>query len=292
MYELIQAAENTFYMDCPAKVGFYRVSHDEVVLIDSGSDKDAAKKVRRHLDAQGWKLRAIYNTHSHADHIGGNRFLAEQTGCRVFARGIERSFTESPILEPAFLNGGMPPEELKNKFLMAAPSSAEPLTQECLPDGLTLLPLPGHSWDMVGFETKDGVIFLADCLSSLETLEKYRIGYLYDPKAYIETLESVKTMQAKLFVPSHAAAAEDVAPLAQSNIDAVREIADTIVSLSGEGMTFDDLLSAVFDHYALTMTRQQYALVGSTVRSYLSWLSEEGRVALTVENNRALWRAV
>lgn len=59
MYELLQAVENSFYRDCPTKVGFYRASPTEVVLFDSGSDKDAAKKVKRILDAQGWQLKAI-----------------------------------------------------------------------------------------------------------------------------------------------------------------------------------------------------------------------------------------
>lgn len=53
MYELLQAAENSFYRDCPTKVGFYRTSPTEVVLFDSGSDKNAAKKVKQILDAQG-----------------------------------------------------------------------------------------------------------------------------------------------------------------------------------------------------------------------------------------------
>ena len=75
MYELVQVGENTFYMDCPSKVGFYRTGGNEVVIIDSGNDKDAGKKIRKILDAQGWQLKAIYNTHSHADHVGGNQYL-------------------------------------------------------------------------------------------------------------------------------------------------------------------------------------------------------------------------
>jgi len=80
MYELIQVSENCYYIACPAKIGAVKTGPDTVCLIDSGSDKDAAKKVKKHLDANGWKLDAIYNTHSNADHIGGNRYLHEQTG--------------------------------------------------------------------------------------------------------------------------------------------------------------------------------------------------------------------
>lgn len=71
MYELIQAKGSSYYIESPAKVGLVRLNDTEVCLIDSGSDKDAGRKVRQHLDANGWRLAAIYNTHSNADHIGG-----------------------------------------------------------------------------------------------------------------------------------------------------------------------------------------------------------------------------
>ena len=74
-----------------------------VCLIDSGSDKDAGRRVRQILDANGWRLTAIYNTHSNADHIGGNQYLQRQTGCRIFAPGVERDFTQHTVLEPSFL---------------------------------------------------------------------------------------------------------------------------------------------------------------------------------------------
>ena len=44
MYELIQAGERTYYIECPAKMGLFNINDEEVCLIDSGNDKDAAKK--------------------------------------------------------------------------------------------------------------------------------------------------------------------------------------------------------------------------------------------------------
>ncbi|MBQ1235925.1 MAG: MBL fold metallo-hydrolase, partial [Oscillospiraceae bacterium] len=200
MYELIQVSENNFYIQSPAKIGLVKLNESEVCLIDSGSDKDAGRKVRQILDKNNWKLKAIYVTHSNADHIGGCKYLQSQTGCKIYAPGIECAFTKFPVLEPSFLYGGFPTKELRHKFLMAQESVAEELQSAHLPEGFEITPLPGHFFGMVGFRTADDVVYLADCLSSRETLEKYRIGFIYDVAAYLKTLENVKTMQAKLFV--------------------------------------------------------------------------------------------
>lgn len=290
MYELIQVTDRTCYIESPAKIGLVRLGDSDVCLIDSGNDKDAGRKVRQLLDANGWHLTAIYNTHSNADHIGGNRYLQGQTGCRVFAPGVECAFTRRPILEPSFLYGGYPCRDLRHKFLMAQESDAEPLTADALPKGLKTIELPGHFFDMVGYRTPDDVVFLADCLSSRETLEKYQVSFVYDVAAYLETLETVKGLSARMFVPAHAPAAEDVSELAQLNIDKVHEIAEKILGLCAEPASFESVLRRLFADYGLRMTFEQHVLVGSTVRSYLSWLRDAGRLEVEFEDNVLLWR--
>lgn len=291
MYELIQIPDtNCYYIQSPAKIGLVKLDDSRVCLIDSGSDKDAGRKVRQHLDANGWQLSAIYNTHSNADHIGGNKYLQGQTGCQIYAPGIECAFTRRPILEPSFLYGGYPCKDLRHKFLLAQESDARLLTPNVLPEGFALLPLPGHFFDMVGFRTPDEVVYLADCLSSKETLEKYQISFIYDVAAYLKTLETVQTLEARMFVPAHAEATTDIAPLARYNIQKVQEIAQKILDLCREPLCFESLLQQLFAHYGLVMNFEQYVLVGSTVRSYLAWLKDEGRLQAEFDNNLLLWR--
>ena len=292
MYELNHITGNSYYIQSPSKMGLVKLSDTDVCLIDRGNDKDAGRKVRQLLDANGWHLTAIYNTHSNADHIGGNRYLQGQTKCKIYAQGIECDITRHPVLEPAFLYGGFPPKDLRHKFLMAQESDAQELTPAVLPEGFELLQLPGHFFHMVGFRSPDDVVYLADCLSSRETLDKYQIGFLYDVAAYLDTLERVKTMQAAAFVPAHAQVTEDIAPLAQYNIDKVHEIADHMVELCAEPVMFGELLKKLFDDYGLTLTFEQYVLVGSTVKSYLAWLKDTGRLTALFEDNRLLWRRV
>ena len=292
MYELIQVSERDYYIQSPAKIGLVRLNDSDVCLIDSGNDKDAGRKLRQILDANKWHLTAIYNTHSNADHIGGNQYLQRQTGCRVYAPGIDCAFTRRPILEPSFLYGGFPPGDLRHKFLMAQESDARDLTPDVLPEGFALIPLPGHFFDMVGFRTPDDTVYLGDCLSSRETLEKYRIGFIYDVAAYLKTLETVKSMQAKQFVPSHAPACSEIASLAQHNMDQVLEIAERIVGICAEPVCFESVLQRLFSDYGLDMNFEQYVLVGSTVRSYLAWLRDTGRLQVLFENSMLLWQRV
>lgn len=292
MYELIQAGPRSWYIESPAKIGIIFAEEGNVWLVDAGGDKDAGRRVRKLLDEKGWTCAGILTTHSNADHIGGCKYLQQQYSCPVFAPGIESAFTRWPVLEPAFLYGGFPPADLRHKFLMAQGSDAVDLADPRFPGAVEVIPLPGHFFDMVGYRAPDGVVFLADCLSSEATLKKYQISFVYDVAAYLDTLEKVSAMEAPLFVPAHAAATADIAPLARVNHRKVLELAELIGELCRQPLPFETVLQRLFARLELTMDFQQYALVGSTVRSYLSWLKDSGRLCARFENNQLLWQTI
>lgn len=292
MYELVQVGEKSYYINCPAKIGVYLADEYHVYLIDSGNDKDAGRKVRQILEKNNWKLKGILNTHSNADHIGDNRYLQNQTGCIVFSGGIEAAFTQYPILEPSFLYGGYPCKDLRHKFLLAQHSNVTSFSAGNFPKEIEIVPLPGHFFDMVGFRTPDQTVFLADCISSKETLEKYAISFIYDVEAYLKTLDKVETMKAAMFVPAHAEASADVRELIQYNRKKIYEVAVCLREICSEAMTFEQVLQRVFNRYGLVMNFEQYVLVGSTVRSYLSWLKDKGEMNVDFQNNQLLWKSV
>lgn len=292
MYELIQITENCYYIQSPAKVGLVKLNDEDVCIIDSGNDKEAGRKIRKLIDANGWKLKAIYNTHSNADHIGGNKYLQSNTGCKIFAPGKECAFTRHTELEPAYLFGGYPFKDLRHKFLMAQESDAQYLSEENIPEGFEIIHLPGHFLDMVGFKTPDNVIYLADCISSKNTLDKYKIAFLYDVEKYLQTLEYIKTLNAKMFVPAHADVCEDIQELAQYNIDKTIEVANKIEEICERPISFEHILQKLFNDYGLTLNVEQYVLVGSTVKSYLSWLKDTGKIQIVFEDNMLLWSKI
>lgn len=292
MYELNQVGEKSYYINCPAKIGIYLAGNTDVYLIDSGNDKEAGKKVRKILDEKGWNLLGILNTHSNADHIGGNQYLQQQTGCKVFSGGMEKAFIEFPVLEPSFLYGGYPCKDLRHKFLLAKSSIAKDFSDEAFPKAIEVIPLKGHFFDMVGFRTPDDTVFLADCLSSRDTLEKYQIAFIYDVAQYLETLERIKSIKGKMFVPAHAPATDNITELADYNRNKVHEIAEKILSVCREPICFEQILQKLFFDYGLTMNFEQYVLVGSTIRSYLSWLKDSDKLDVSFEDNMLLWNVV
>lgn len=288
MYELIKITDRSYYIDCPAKIGVYDTG-DGVYFIDSGGDKDAGRRMRKILDEQGWKLLGILVTHSNADHIGGCQYLQKQTGCKIFAPGIEAQFTRTPLLEPSFLYGGYPPKPLRHKFLMAQSCACLDVTDEAFPAGVEVLPLPGHFFDQCGYLLPDGTAFIADCVSSAETLDKYGFPFIYDVQAYLDTLSRLPETGAKMYVPSHAAACEDIGPLALANRRHIERLGELVLHLCIEPRTFEEILKLAFDDLRLELSFQQYVLVGSTLRSFLAWYLDAGRVSAEFVDNRLLW---
>lgn len=289
MYELKQVGENTFYINCPAKMGVYRLSDDKVILIDSGNDKEAGKKVLKILDENNWMLEAVINTHSNADHIGGNKLLSDRTGCRIYSTKLESAFCEFPILEPSFLYGGFPCKQLRNKFLLAEPSRVNDIADITLPQGMEVFPLRGHFFDMIGVKTPDDIYFMADCVSSDIILEKYHIAFIYDVSEYLNTLDKIETITGRLFVPAHAEAVSSIKPLAGINRKKVFEIIEAVKDICKKSCSFEEILKTLFDRYNLTMNFNQYVLVGSTVKSYLSYMSDNQTLSAEFQDNKLLW---
>jgi hydroxyacylglutathione hydrolase len=57
--------------------------HDEENDLTAAIDTPEASKIEAALEAKGWKLTHILNTHHHYDHSGGNEELKKKWGCIV-----------------------------------------------------------------------------------------------------------------------------------------------------------------------------------------------------------------
>ncbi len=305
-------AGNTFVARGPTNLGLYVFRQGDAaraLVIDSGGDEDSGRRIVRECERLGVSLAALLNTHSNADHCGGNASVYKRTGCAIAATGLEAAFLQYPQLEASFLAGAFPQKALRNKFLMAPPSRAthllEPPCELALgergevdiqklsatgSDSLHIVSLPGHYFGMVGVMTPDKVFFAADALAGAPILEKYHIFFFYDVAAELETLSMLERIEAAWFVPSHAEPVRDIRPLVGLNRAKIFEIAEVIVGLVRDSASLEDIVADVCAHYDIILNADQHVLVGSTIRSYLSWLCDQGRLEYGFERNRMTFR--
>jgi glyoxylase-like metal-dependent hydrolase (beta-lactamase superfamily II) len=284
----------TYYIPAPTNIGLY-AKDGAAVLIDSGNDKEAGRQVARLINEQGWKLRLIVNTHSNADHIGGNAFLQSKTGCRISATSLESAFIQEPLLEPAFLLGGHPFDDLRNKFLMAKPSRVTdviPSSGKILDTELEAVPLPGHFFDMIGIRTPDDVLFIADSLFPEEVISKYHSFFLLDIRAHLKTLEHLREMDAGCFVPGHGEPGTDISMLIEVNRKKIDEISALLETFTKHPVSTEDILCLFCERYDIRLDANQYVLVSSTLKSYLAYLKDEGRVETLFKRGKLLWHTI
>lgn len=289
MNELNQVGEHTFYMDSFANVGIFEYG-GKCCFIDSGGDRASAERALSLITERGFTLEKVFLTHSHADHIGGAAFLRRKTGCTVYAPGICAALVEYPALTPVTLFGGYPTEEMRPRVIMSEPCECEKLTESALPSGLRYIHIDGHDFEQVAFGTSDGVWFCADGVVGEHILDKYKIAFMHDIEAHLQSLETLKTLDGKLFIPAHDKPCEDIKPLADRNIENILFVLEEIKRFCADGITIDALLERIFSEFRIKLYLTQYELIGHTARSCLAYLKKKGEIACVYEGSRLLWK--
>ena len=290
---LIEVADGVAYMPGAVNIGVIRAG-GEAAVVDTGLDKDSGREIRKTLEEEGLKLRAIINTHSHADHYGGNDYLTRNLGAEVYAPEVESSIIQSPILEPLYLfHGAAPIDSLRNRFVMAKPSPVHHVLQPgkvtIIGREIEIVPLPGHSLNQVGVLV-DGALFCADTVFSERVIDKYRIPVVQDVGSHLETLERLGKTRHRLYVPSHTEPVADTTPLTQLNLDTTNRILGDVQSILSEPKTSEQVQAELCTLYGLDLdVVQQYFLIHTTVMAYLGHLHETKRIRAELRGNSLFW---
>ena len=114
MEGLVHVRGNTYYLPGKTNIGVI-LEDNQVILIDSGNDKDAGRKLRQIFDKNEVSVKYILNTHSNADHIGANAYLMNQYNCPSYSLGKEVVLSKYTELESSLLYGGFPTKKMQNK---------------------------------------------------------------------------------------------------------------------------------------------------------------------------------
>ncbi|MBQ8502893.1 MAG: MBL fold metallo-hydrolase [Clostridia bacterium] len=284
MFELKHIKGNTYYYEAFSNVGVYKLNDNEAVLIDACDHMRMAKGLNKLLREMGLRVKTIISTHCHVDHICGNSFFHEEYGCRILSTKMEQRFISYPDLEPKFYYSGIDTDKRRNPFFLVEPSESEIITPENTPEGLEIIELPGHSFEMIGVRTPDNVVFLADAVLSRATWDNYMMPFFYNVNLSIETMKKIKDMEADCFVPSHNPILTDIRELAQYNIDKMNEKKALILE-SVDGRSFDELFKIIIEKQNLRIKTEKYPMYALMLRNFLQSLVEDDKIYGVLEDN-------
>lgn len=288
MYELHHIKGNTYYVDGPTNCGVYKINDkNEVAVIDCGTEEDGPKIYKTIVD-NGFKVTHLIFTHCHADHCGGWQYFYKMSGCKMIASKVERGFFRDAKLDIGFLYGGYPLDEYDGK-LMHIEDNDEIYALDQIPVGLQSFKLPGHHYGMIGLKTSDDVYFVADTLGSINLVEKAHILLIYDVKGYLNSLDFVESLNGNVVVPAHSEVTTNIKPVVEFNRDNCYNIINLLLDFLHEEHNCVECATYIFDHFDLKISYNKYMLILSTIRSYLSYLSNSKRIRNYFKNNRLLF---
>jgi hydroxyacylglutathione hydrolase len=131
-------------------------------------DPSEARPVKAVLDARGWRLTHILNTHHHPDHTGGNAALKGEYGARVV--GPEKDRARIPALDEGVQEG--------STFALGSHTAR-------------VLEIPAHTRAHIAFAFEtDGAVFTGDTLFAMGC------GRLFEgtPEMMWESLSKLMTL--------------------------------------------------------------------------------------------------
>ena len=293
--QLIRLTDSVYHLRGGSNAGLI-VQDNQALLVDTGLDRDAAKKILRAVESLHLRLAGIVITHAHADHFGGASFLRNRVGAPVYAPALEAAIVANPFLEPLYLfSGASPPAALRHKFTLAEACLVDGLIEagEAVIGGVPIraIPAPGHSPNQMMI-VAGGVCFVADACFAPEVLQKHGIPFYVDVVEAAATLAMLAGLDGShgYFVPGHGEAVTSIGPWAAENASRLTEIRQTVEQSLGDGSALSDIVAATADHLKIAIDSPVvYYLTQTTVLACLSALEASGAAAQMVEN-RLYWR--
>ncbi|ADY02080.1 beta-lactamase domain protein [Vulcanisaeta moutnovskia 768-28] len=290
--KLQKLSNNVYVVPGRTNAGVLIVDDNECVVIDTGIDEDSGRRIFNAVKSLNLKIRAIVNTHHHADHIGGNALIVKRSGATVYATPEDKPFIERPVLEPLYLFGSFPPKLLRTKLLEAEGVPVRDLDDLRREVGFEAMPLPGHTMGMVGI-SYGNVLFTADAFFPVDIIQKYGAPYHLNVKSALESLRKLLEVVGKFeyVVPAHGNVLRppEAISVINENLNAINRLRDFVLNNISDSVMLEELIMKIFSSLGISIdSPHNYLLNRSALLSYIAWLSDDGLLTINAVGNKLL----
>jgi cyclase len=218
-----------------------------VMLVDSGYDNRTAELLRALSEqVSPQRVRLVFNTHWHADHVGGNETLAKGGAVIMAHENVTKRVSQTVTME-AFSNSvkPLPPAARPTRTLAAGASSSKPDVIEFAAEKLHAFHVePAHTdGDSVVVFPSANVIHMGDLFfhTSYPFIDYSTGGWIGGMVAAADTLLKLADSRTRI-IPGHGplATKDDLAAYRQM----LATIFDRLQALAKQGKTVDEAVAA------------------------------------------------
>ena len=304
---VINISDCIYYISGPTNIGIIEEqlsdTKSNLYMIDSGCNTEDGKRIfieiTEYFSQKDITIKAIINTHSHADHCGANNYIQQKTNCEIWITENEQGSLINPFLQPIISWGGNPLPEINSSYYVAEKTVPNKIinTNEklTLNNGIKLsfINLPGHYFEMIGILCENDnkkILFASDGIFGRKNIGKYWIPFLYDVKEFKNSLDTISSLNADFCIPGHGEPTSQIEETVELNKIAIISNEQCILeALKHNNQTQEDILKYVADKNEINLHIAQYMLIGCTIKAYLTFLYNEGKISYHIKENKMYW---
>ena len=305
--EVINISDCIYYISGPTNIGIIEEqlsdTKSNLYMIDSGCNTEDGKRIfteiTEYFSQKDITIKAIINTHSHADHCGANNYIQQKTNCEIWITENEQGSLINPFLQPIISWGGNPLPEINSSYYVAEKTVPNkiinPNEKFTLLNGIKIsfINLPGHYFEMVGILCENDnkkVLFASDGIFGRKNIGKYWIPFLYDVKEFKNSLDTISSLNADFCIPGHGEPTSQIEETVELNKIAIISNEQCILeALKHKEQTQEDILKYVADKNEINLHIAQYMLIGCTIKAYLTFLYNAGKISYHIKENKMYW---
>jgi len=296
--ELTHVSGGSHLIQAPTNFGVHIVDN-ECIVVDTGFGRDNARRLLKILDKNHLRLKAVINTHCHADHCGGNSLISRRTGAKFYASRAEVPFIEEPRLHARTLFGqAYPPQDSSLRLLLGDPCRIDhPLGEGPLEIGnhrFHVVSLPGHSTGQVGILTEDDVLFAGDAIFTKQVIDKHPLPFYVDPDETIQSVKKLLELDVDRIVPGHGSILnrDEAMKHAEYYLSRIEAIDDMVLNTVRKPTSMDEIISIIATKLGVESNVFQHLLSSTTIKGHLTSLLQRGLVTMKLDGFQMVWHKV